>query len=82
MFFIQKEHFIINLYIYVIFSDGDKSIPDIMPLFITIDPARDTEKAIAEYVKGMLLFLAKMEGMSQIALITVNKAGEWRTHPK
>jgi len=41
--------------------DDDKSIPDIIPLFITIDPNRDTVPAVAKYVKE---FSAKLIGLT------------------
>jgi hypothetical protein len=33
-------------------ADGIKSIPNLTPVFITIDPDRDTPVAVGEYVKG------------------------------
>ena len=32
--------------------DGIKSIPNLTPLLITIDPDRDTAEAMATYIKG------------------------------
>ena len=32
------------------YVDSDKSIPDIQPIFISVDPARDTPEAITAYL--------------------------------
>ena len=44
-----------NIRLYFFFSDADKSVPNIIPLFITIDPIRDSVDAVAKYVKGKFL---------------------------
>lgn len=36
-------------------TDGIRSLPSLTPLFITIDPERDSKEAIAKYVKGTVL---------------------------
>ncbi|XP_053148597.1 protein SCO1 homolog, mitochondrial isoform X2 [Hemicordylus capensis] len=41
--------------------DGIRSLPNITPLFITIDPERDTKEAIAKYVKE---FSPKLIGLT------------------
>lgn len=38
-------------------TDGIPSLPNLTPLFITIDPERDNQEAIARYVKGISAFL-------------------------
>lgn len=37
-------------------TDRIPSLPKLTPLFITIDPERDSEEAIARYVKGITVF--------------------------
>ena len=44
-----------------ILPDAEANIPGITPLFITVDPARDTEKAIADYVNE---FSPKLLGLT------------------
>ena len=34
------------------FVDADSSVPNVQPLFITVDPHRDNVPAVASYVKG------------------------------
>uniref|UniRef100_H2YE39 Thioredoxin domain-containing protein n=1 Tax=Ciona savignyi TaxID=51511 RepID=H2YE39_CIOSA len=41
--------------------DNDKSIPDLLPLFLSVDPERDTPAAIKEYVSE---FHPKMVGLT------------------
>ena len=36
----------------ILFPDDDKSIPNISPLFISVDPERDNVEAMKNYVKG------------------------------
>ena len=36
-------------------ADKIESLPDIQPLFITVDPARDTPAVIKEYLKGHII---------------------------
>lgn len=43
-----------------LFTDRIPSLPDLTPLFITIDPERDSEEAIARYVKGTV-FVPNLE---------------------
>lgn len=48
-------------YLFIHFLDGDKTIPNLLPLFITVDPDRDTPEAIEKYVKE---FHSKFVGLT------------------
>lgn len=37
---------------YISVTDKIKTLPDLTPILITIDPDRDTPEAMAAYVKG------------------------------
>lgn len=40
--------------IYEIFTtDADKELPNLQPVFVTVDPLRDTPKAMKQYCEGM-----------------------------
>lgn len=32
--------------------DNDPAFPNVLPIFITVDPVRDTVPAVASYIKG------------------------------
>ena len=32
--------------------EENRDLPDVVPIFVSVDPHRDTVKAVAEYVKG------------------------------
>lgn len=34
--------------------DNDPAFPNVLPIFITVDPVRDTVPAVANYIKGYL----------------------------
>ena len=48
--YFRARLFFVSLELY--FSDDMKDVPNVKPLFISVDPERDTPQAIAEYVKG------------------------------
>lgn len=65
-------------------SDADPSIPNLIPLFISVDPERDTVKAIADYVKGLtwtwlLEVVMSLEGRKFIGSDGVIR---WRVLPR
>ena len=45
--FYQKKNFFIKIFV----ADKNSKLPDLLPVFMSVDPARDTPKAISEYLK-------------------------------
>ena len=41
-------------------SDRKKQLPTLQPIFITLDPERDTPKVIKEYLKGIVNFFISL----------------------
>jgi cytochrome oxidase Cu insertion factor (SCO1/SenC/PrrC family) len=35
-------------------TDASKTVPSLTPIFVTVDPDRDTPVAVGEYVKGQI----------------------------
>ena len=40
------------MYFNCIIVEENRDLPDVVPIFVSVDPHRDTVKAVAEYVKG------------------------------
>ena len=53
------------------FSDADKSVPSIQPIFITLDPDRDTVEYMRKYCKGELLSSCKLRAYHRFEHIQI-----------
>ena len=38
-------------FVQLVFSDEDNKLPDLQPVFVSVDPRRDTPEAMSEYLK-------------------------------
>lgn len=52
---VTKVWLALNLFIdlWNFHKDADKELPNLQPVFVTVDPLRDTPKAMKQYCEGM-----------------------------
>lgn len=60
------------------FTDNIKSIPNVTPILITIDPERDTAEAMAAYVKGINTNFSVLYGV-KLWFINKVESGDMRS---
>ena len=49
------------------FLDGLETVPNLMPIFITVDPERDTPKVIKEYLNGKHCYYTSIKEERDVA---------------
>ena len=60
----------------LLLADADKNLPDIQPLFITVDPMRDSKEAIKTYIAEFSPKFIGLTGMYNFVTYILQRIGE------